>query len=35
LWSHVHFSMSGSENEVIKIPRALLDRLTDVVCYAA
>ena len=35
LWSQNHFSMSGSESEVIKIPRVLFDRLTDVICYAA
>lgn len=35
LWNNCHFSMSGSEGEVIKIPRALFERLTDTLCYAA
>lgn len=35
LWSQGHFSMSAEETEVIKIPRALFERLTDAVCYAA
>jgi DDE superfamily endonuclease len=35
LWSQCHFSMSAADNDVIKIPRALFDRLTDAVCYAA
>ena len=35
LWSQEHFSMSGSQPDVIKIPRSLFERLTDAVCYAA
>lgn len=35
LWSNCHFSTSGQTDEVIKIPRSLLERLTDAVCYAA
>jgi hypothetical protein len=35
LWSHCYFSMSDSGSEMIKIPRSLLERLTDAVCYAA
>jgi hypothetical protein len=35
LWSHCYFSTSGQRAEVIKIPRSLLERLTDAVCYAA
>jgi hypothetical protein len=35
LWSHCHFSMSGSEPDVVEIPRSLFERLTDAVCYAA
>jgi hypothetical protein len=35
LWSHAHFSMSRAKSEVVEIPRALLERLTDTVCYAA
>ncbi len=35
LWSESHISMSGSTPEVIKVPRALFERLTDTLCYAA
>jgi hypothetical protein len=35
LWSQSYFSMSDSGTEMIKIPRSLLERLTDAVCYAA
>ena len=35
LWKHSHFSISGQRPEVVKIPRSLLERLTDAVCYAA
>ena len=35
LWSRCHFSTSGQSSDVVKIPRALLERLTDAVCYAA
>jgi hypothetical protein len=35
LWSSCYFTMSGSRTETIKIPRALFERLTDTVCYAA
>lgn len=35
LWNNCHFSISNSEVEVIKIPRALFERLTDALCYAA
>jgi DDE superfamily endonuclease len=35
LWSHSHFSMSRAKSEVVEIPRALLERLTDALCYAA
>lgn len=35
LWSHCHFSMSGSQPEVVELPRSLFERLTDAVCYAA
>lgn len=29
LWSQGHFSMSAADNDVIKIPRTLFDRLTE------
>lgn len=35
LWSHHHFPMSRATSEVVEIPRSLLERLTDAVCYAA
>jgi DDE superfamily endonuclease len=35
LWSACHFSMSSVHSEIVEIPRSLLERLTDVVCYAA
>jgi DDE superfamily endonuclease len=35
LWSACHFTTSGSHAEMVKIPRSVLERLTDTVCYAA
>jgi hypothetical protein len=35
LWNNCHFSTSSQKDEVVKIPRSLLERLTDAVCYAA
>ena len=35
LWEHLHFSMSHQETDMIKIPRALLERFTEALCYAA
>ena len=35
LWRHCYFSMSSGKPEVVEIPRSLLERLTDAVCYAA
>ena len=35
LWGSCHFSTSSQSNDVVKIPRSLLERLTDAVCYAA
>jgi hypothetical protein len=35
LWSGGHFSTSSQSREVVKVPRPLLERLTDAVCYAA
>jgi len=34
LWK-CHFAMSESHAEMVKIPRSILERLTDTVCYAA
>jgi hypothetical protein len=35
LWDHIHFSTSQQETDMIKIPRVLLERLTEALCYAA
>ncbi len=35
LWSESHLSTSSSTPDVIKVPRALFERLTDTLCYAA
>jgi hypothetical protein len=35
LWSHQHFQLSETKADMIKVPRSLLERLTDTLCYAA
>jgi hypothetical protein len=35
LWEHIHFSTSQQETDLIHIPRALLERFTEALCYAA
>jgi hypothetical protein len=35
LWSNCHFSMSGRNIDLAKIPRSLLGRFIDALCYAA
>lgn len=35
LWGNCHFSTSGKTGDVLKVPRAVFERLTDAVCYAA
>jgi len=35
LWDHLHFSTSQQETDLIKIPRALLERFTEALCSAA
>jgi hypothetical protein len=35
LWTSAHFYMSPAKADMVKIPRALLNRLTDTLCYAA
>jgi len=35
LWSQQHFQMSNIGSGVIKVPRALFERLTETLCYAA
>jgi DDE superfamily endonuclease len=34
LWDHIHFSMSQQETDMIQIPRALLERFSEALCYA-
>jgi DDE superfamily endonuclease len=35
LWDHIHFSTSQQETDMIQIPRVLLERFTEALCYAA
>ena len=35
LWDHLHFSTSQQETDMMKTPRALLERFTEALCYAA
>lgn len=35
LWSHQHFQMSETKADMIKVPRLLLERLSETLCYAA
>jgi len=35
LWSRYHFELSKSKADIVKIPRSLLERLTDSMCQAA
>ena len=35
LWSHQHFQMSQTTSDMIKVPRSLVERLTETLCYAA
>jgi hypothetical protein len=35
LWTASHFYMSPAKADMVEIPRALLNRLTDTLCYAA
>lgn len=35
LWSNCHFSMSGRNIDHAKIPRSLMERFIDTLCYAA
>jgi hypothetical protein len=35
LWAEQHFQMSQTEADMIKVPRALYERLTETLCYAA
>jgi hypothetical protein len=35
LWLSTHFYMSPAKADMVEIPCALLNRLTDTLCYAA
>jgi hypothetical protein len=35
LWEHIHFSTSLQETDMIQIPRTLLERFTEALCYTA
>jgi len=35
LWSHAYFSISNKDVDMVKIPRPLVDRFIDSLCYAA
>jgi len=35
LWSHQSFQMSKMASEMIKVPRSLIERFTNALCYAA
>jgi hypothetical protein len=35
LWRHQAFPTSPCACEVVKVPRAVVDRLTETLCYAA
>jgi hypothetical protein len=35
VWTSTHFCMSPMKADMVEIPRTLLARLTDTLCYAA
>jgi len=35
LWSQLAFCPSAGEADLAKVPRALVERFTDALCYAA
>jgi hypothetical protein len=35
VWEHLHLSTSPQETDLLNIPRALLERFTEALCYAA
>ena len=35
IWAHEAFRASAADGETEKVPRTVLDRLTDLACYAA
>jgi hypothetical protein len=34
LWSHLTFQISANDADMVKVPRVLLDRFNDLLCYA-
>ncbi len=35
IWAHEAFRMSGDDAEMVKVPRVLVERLTETLCYVA
>lgn len=35
LWGHLAFCMSAGDTALVKVPRALVERFADALCYAA
>ncbi len=35
LWAQVACSMSACDPDIVEVPRAFVERLTDALCYAA
>jgi hypothetical protein len=35
IWDHLYFSMSQRDTNLFQMPRILLERLTEALCYAA
>jgi len=35
MWAHQAFCLSGGETEMVTVPRILVERLTDTLCYVA
>jgi len=35
LWAHLPFCMSSRDADMVKVPRAIVERLTDTLCYTA
>jgi hypothetical protein len=34
LWTHLTFQLSPDELDIVKVPRVLLERFNDLLCYA-
>lgn len=35
LWTYEALCVSGAEGEMVKVPRVLMERFTDILCYVA